>query len=97
MPVKNKYIQQEDYFQGAVYRPRKKETIYFKIDTTSYELIKGYNLSYHTGGYIEYFGPKGRFLLHRYLIGATKGEIVDHINGDRLDNRVCNLRIVSAQ
>ena len=25
--------------------------------------------------------------LHRYLMGATKGQFVDHINGDRLDAR----------
>lgn len=32
-------------------------------------------------------------LMHRQLIGAKKGEIVDHINGDKMDNRRCNLRV----
>lgn len=33
--------------------------------------------------------------LHRYLLGAKVGEMVDHINGDKLDNRRANLRIAT--
>jgi hypothetical protein len=32
-------------------------------------------------------------VLHRHLTGAGVGQIVDHVNGDRLDNRRANLRI----
>lgn len=35
-----------------------------------------------------------KIILHRLLLGATnRSEIVDHINGDGLDNRRLNLRI----
>ncbi len=42
------------------------------------------------------FALKKRQRLHRWIIGAVKGQIVDHINDDRLDNRRENLRIVTA-
>jgi HNH endonuclease/AP2 domain len=35
--------------------------------------------------------------LHRVLTGCPKGSDVDHINGDTLDDRKSNLRVVSRQ
>ncbi len=34
--------------------------------------------------------------LHRLIMGAEDGEFVDHMNGDILDNRRCNLRVCTA-
>jgi hypothetical protein len=47
----------------------------------------GYVICYYNGA------SKNMFLLHRLLINCPKNKIVDHINGDKLDNRLCNLRI----
>jgi len=34
-------------------------------------------------------------LLHRFILGAARGAIIDHANGDGLDNRRANIRICS--
>jgi len=70
------------------------------IDDEDYEKIKAHNWQAVTPGKLTYFffgkrnkGKKHYFRLHRFLLNATKGSIVDHINGDTLDNRKANLRI----
>jgi HNH endonuclease len=34
-----------------------------------------------------------QIFLHRFILDAPKDMVVDHINGDPLDNRRCNLRV----
>lgn len=47
------------------------------------------------GGYATHKTGDQHLLMHRVVIGAQPGEYVDHINGNRLDNRRQNLRIVT--
>lgn len=43
--------------------------------------------------YAFYSGKLGRGKVHRIIMNAPKGVNVDHINGNGLDNRKCNLRL----
>lgn len=45
--------------------------------------------------YFQLADMKNRQYLHRMISGANKGQIVDHINNNPLDNRRENLRIVT--
>ena len=38
-------------------------------------------------------GKKKEVYMHRFLMDAPRGKVVDHLNGDGLDNRRANLRI----
>lgn len=53
-------------------------------------VIRSVYLGWIDGGY-----RYKRIYLHRIIVKAGSGEIVDHINGDPLDNRRCNLRVVT--
>jgi HNH endonuclease len=48
------------------------------------------------GFYVRgYKAGGGTTAMHRLIIGAKPGDIVDHINRDTLDNRRANLRVVT--
>lgn len=47
----------------------------------------------HPGGYAQTRNGSGHVYLHRFVCDPPCGMEVDHINGDRLDNRRCNLRV----
>ena len=75
-----------------------------KVDS-DFAMPDGYSLSVSSHGYAvlsKYAGEKTstgksykyhRLYLHRYITNAPKGLQVDHINGDKLDNRKENLRL----
>lgn len=77
---------------------RSKKSI--KFDTEDYRKImkhKWYFIDDSNSGHAYTKVGKKTIYLHRYLMGATKGTEIDHINRDGLDNRKINLRFVTHQ
>ncbi len=72
------------------------------VDDEDYERISSSNWCVTSQGYAKRYAGGGRknpsfVYMHRELMGV-QGEVqVDHINGDRLDNRKSNLRLCSSK
>lgn len=74
------------------------------VERQDYERVAQFNWFLHPQGYalrnhtIKRDGTrKGTQMMHRLIIDAKLEDEVDHINGDFLDNRRANLRLVSHQ
>lgn len=66
-----------------------------KVDPDIAEKFKGISLLVRNKKhpYIYFHKKRKKHSLHRFIMNAKKGEVVDHINGDVFDNRRINLRI----
>ena len=93
----------DDYNVMKLYDPYKGATVEVLLDPDDFQRFS--SLSWHIDktGYArmnKWIGGRSKtLLLHRCVLNmewdTRKGICVDHINGNRLDNRKCNLRIVT--
>lgn len=73
---------------------------YALVDEQDYQSVSANKWAFTSWGYAARNGPRQagtskqeKIYMHRLLICAPKGMEVDHINGDKIDNRRNNLRI----
>jgi hypothetical protein len=70
------------------------------VDDEKFYLVSKCNWQVRKSGYVvtksKHFASNGKSVrLHRVLTNCPTGEVVDHINGNKLDNRMDNLRVCS--
>lgn len=61
------------------------------IDAEDFELVNSYKWFEVKGGYAGH----GPLLMHRLIMNAKKGQLVDHRDEDKLNNQKANLRFCS--
>lgn len=70
------------------------------IDAADIALVSPYKWLQTRGGYVRTYGfdaRKPRLSMHRVIMNAKDGELVDHINHFADDNRRCNLRLATGK
>ncbi|WIA10859.1 hypothetical protein OEZ85_011025 [Tetradesmus obliquus] len=74
------------------------------VCSRGYELVKSLPLKWRHDGYVAIIAEGKPHSMHIYLVtnlvmllsgGIPKGHVVHHINGNRCDNRLANLEVVS--
>jgi hypothetical protein len=94
--IKNKPIKRNEKGESIIelYNKKKEKVGETIIDEEIYyDLIK-YSWCY-SNGYVHGIINKKTTKLYRYIINYNGKDVVDHINGNKLDNRKSNLRIVT--
>lgn len=94
---KNKFREKEGYLEMILVDFFGKEKDVTKVDKTQKENLLKYKWHLTGHGYAACKFNGKNLKLHHFILGKkpNKGYDVDHINRNRLDNRISNLRIVT--
>lgn len=90
----NEIIEHEDYAEIILTNNKGEETGRAIIDLEYVDLVKDYKWYLATRGYITN-NKVGK--LHQFIMNPQDGLVIDHVNGDKLDNRESNLRTCTQQ
>lgn len=67
------------------------------VDDIDYEKCSKHSWCLTRGGYLHSRIRCKYTYLHRFIMEPQQGLVVDHINGDKLDNRRSNLRVCTTR
>ena len=90
---KNEIVDCGNYAEMILYNKEGEETARTKIDKNQIKRVSKYKWNLGNKRYVRCIKLKTQ--LHNFVLGKKKGYHTDHKSGDRLDNRVENLRIVT--
>jgi hypothetical protein len=67
------------------------------VDDEDFELLSWYSWSRHSAGYAVAYdrAARDKVLMHRLIADAAPGQVVDHRNHNKLDNRKHNLSVAT--
>lgn len=91
---KNEIILEKDYAKICLYDKQYNIINYAIIDLEDVNKVKNIKWRINCNGYVINNSNHSCFL-HRIILNVNS--YIDHINGNRLDNRKCNLRICTKQ
>lgn len=93
----NEIIDYDDYCEIVLYDKNSEEKCRAIIDIEDKELVLGKKWCINNSGYIITGSSSPFVYLHRLIMDAQEGEYVDHISGDKLNNRKSELRLCTNQ
>lgn len=80
-------------FAGDVGKVQLSDGTHAIVDPCDLRLVCDHGWYKNNAGYAVARVQNKLVRMHRLILGVREGQTIDHINGDRLDNRRCNLRI----
>ena len=91
---KNEIVIYKDYAEIVLYNKQCEEVGRALIDIEDVDKVSKYKWKLDNKGYVR---NNKVGLLHRYLMDPSNDEAIDHKNGNKFDNRRCNLRVCTIQ